>query len=163
MGARSPGGQGARVPAGQEARRPGARGQEGQGPGFSKVFTWGRISIVGNRKQLTLCKSCRSPKCTNPACTTCQVCRSPLCANPGVCGKELVPVNPKQLPATEDARSLFRCQACRYPPCKACGKQMPKGTKARFEKSGHTEWTCGDCLTLAVGREDASKKRGKPG
>ena len=58
-------------------------------------------------------------------------------------------------------KSRFRCQACRYPPCLACGKAMPHGTKRRFDQSEQIDWTCGGCLTLAESRRVHAQYKGE--
>ena len=93
----------------------------------------------------TLCRSCRSPACTNPSCPTCRACRDVNCNSPGRCGKNLVPVHPNTLPATEEEIRVFRCQRCRYPACQVCSRPMPTGTRQRFAKSGQEAWTCTTC------------------
>ena len=100
---------------------------------------------AANPKHLTLCRTCRSPRCTNPSCPTCSVCRAPQCSAPGSCGKELVPVNPQQQPRTLADKFRLRCQYCQYPPCKTCGKPMPTGSRPQFKKSGNVVWTCPSC------------------
>ena len=214
------------------------------------AFTASDIHHAANEKQATLCRDCRSPSCTNPACPTCKVCRDAECKSPGSCGKELVTLNPFTLPKTEEDRKTFlclaclpipctlcgprprvafiesavrhlkvgrqvrcidcshplcsapgcttcrrcrsetcrkpnqckatikplqakkqpgamieklqfRCESCRYPPCLVCKKQMPKGSRGRFDKQDSLEWTCGDCLTLEESRKVRARDRGE--
>ena len=64
-------------------------------------------NVKAQDRRMLWCRECRSPKCTNPGCSTCQVCRDVRCDAQGKCGKELTPVNPANLPKTKKERSAF--------------------------------------------------------
>ena len=60
----------------------------------------------------------------------------------------------------ERAAQCKQCQAknaCRstskFPVCSACNKAMPKGSRDRFNKSGSTTWTCGECIRSITKRK----------
>ena len=75
------------------------------------------------RDRWTLCRECRSPKCTNPLCRTCQICRNVKCNAPGRCGMDIVAANPATLPKNQEERSNFLCPPCQPACCCVCGVQ----------------------------------------
>ena len=114
--------------------------------------------VAGRRRLLLRCMDCSRPPCTVPACSTCRQCRDVECRRTGKCKKPMAPLSPMEQPRSVREKNAFRCRACRYPPCNVCKLRMPTGgTRNRFSKSGKTEWTCGDCLTLAESRKVRAK------
>ena len=107
------------------------------------------------------CIDCSHPLCSAPGCTTCRRCRSETCRKPNQCKATIKPLQAKKQPGAMIEKLQFRCESCRYPPCLVCKKQMPKGSRGRFDKQDSLEWTCGDCLTLEESRKVRARDRGE--
>ena len=105
------------------------------------------------------CIDCSSPACTREKCTTCPTCRSVGCRKGKHCAGVIHPLPPKQQPKTLADKRSFRCEMCQYPPCQSCGKEMPRGSRQRFTKTGEMNWTCGDCLTVEKSKATLRRNR----
>ena len=110
------------------------------------------------------CVDCSTPPCAAKNCRTCKLCCDPKCGTTAKkpCPKVIASLNSKQLPRTYEEVLQFLCSTCsdlkRFPPCSVCSRDMPKGKlRTNFANSGSATWTCGDCLTLQVGRQDRLK------
>ena len=110
-------------------------------------------------RQHVRCRDCSNPPCSRPGCTTCTRCRSERCTKGGKCKDQMIPLPARLQPSSMDEKLRYRCKNCRYPPCSVCHKPMPSGKlRQRFDKSGDMDWTCADCLTLQIGRQDADEQ-----
>ena len=118
--------------------------------------TLGRKASGGSISRLR-CRDCSHPQCTSPSCSTCRTCRNVTCRRKDSCQQPVVPLLTKDQPQTLVEKQSFRCSACKYPACAVCRKAMPSGSRSRFARSGKTEWTCGDCLTLEESRKVRAK------
>ena len=119
------------------------------------------VSMVGNRSynnRRTLCLDCTNPACTAPDCTTCTICRNPACKRKDRCEKRAAPLNSSQYPKSMADKLSFRCSACHKMKCSHCKRAATRNQQQRHRRKNATEaWTCGDCLTAAVSREDLRK------
>ena len=83
----------------------------------------------------------------------------------GKCKDQMIPLPARLQPSSMDEKLRYCCKNCRYPPCSVCHKPMPSGKlRQRFDKSGDMDWTCADCLTLQISRQDDDEhKRSRGG
>jgi len=92
------------------------------GPLLRSAFSDMQISDMPKKDRRVLCRSCRSPKCTHPDCSTRSQCRNVKCLAPGRCGKTPVPVHSMKVPRTQEEIASFRCDACEgILECTFCG------------------------------------------
>ena len=85
------------------------------------AFSEAQRNHVSHKDRRVLCRSCRSPKCTNPECPTCPQCRQVECIAPGRCGREPEDMHQWKIPSTKEEIASFRCGACELIPCSICG------------------------------------------
>ena len=79
------------------------------------------------------------------------------CRGGAACTRVIRPLPTKQQPKAMAEKWQFRCERCRYPRCRRCQKEMPRGTRSRFTESGKEVWTCGDCQTVEENQKVLAK------
>ena len=118
------------------------------------------VSNFDKKGREVRCTDCSHPECSNPQCRTCRICRALTCRGGAARTGVISPLQAKQQPKSMAEKLQFWCERCRFPRCRRCQKEMPKGgCRQSFLESGKEAWTCGECQTVEENKKVLAKYR----